>query len=566
MVKNLNRIVERGAWIVLLLSVVIVYGRLLTAGFLDWDDAALVTHNWLVHEISLRSLRAAFTTFDPELYVPITFLSYQVDWLVSNGQAWMFHLTNVGLFAGIVCLGFAILQRFMRRTTALLLALLFAVHPLNVESVAWIAARKDLLSTIFLLGSLLLFLRYGESARRNLLYWSMALFVCAVLSKVTAVMLVPLLFLLPKKRGRTEWMPFVLVGTAMLIVGFVAKHASFDELMWSERVVLWLKGNVLLFWHMIAPIGLSPRYPYGGPTSFLQLDVVAAFTVMIVFAMTMWRSKKSAIRFGMGWFLLFLLPTLLTVAGTPQWNLTADRYAMLPLVGLLIAVGAQSEQWSARARKVGSCAVCVLAVTFACMNMRMAGIWHDTRSLFVFGLSRYPGSYTMLNGLARNEQKMHNDDAAKQLYLKAASTSPRLADAWIGLGVLAETDGRMDEATDLYKHAWDVRPRNPLSAFALGKLFLRAGKKDDAVLWYERALHASDPFLDRDNILIARNNLATLYGGQGRLEEEQRQYRMVIEMDPSFMEAYMNLAVSLRESGKNAEAVGVEHEMQKWRK
>ena len=174
---RVHRLLPIGLIIVLTL---LVYGKSLGNAFVRWDDSMLIYENPIVREISWKSLKAAFTTYDPELYIPLTFLSYQIDYAIGGMHPFGFHLTNLVLHTLNAVLVFFLLQlllsgnnpplplkgegrvRVAGRGTAFLVALLWAIHPLNTEAVVWASARKDVLSTFFFLGSLCTYLKWRD--------------------------------------------------------------------------------------------------------------------------------------------------------------------------------------------------------------------------------------------------------------------------------------------------------------------------------------------------------------------------------------------------------------------
>ena len=168
----------------------LIYGFSLSDKFVSLNTPSLVSLNPIVHDISWETFKDAFTTFDPELYIPFTFLSYQIDWALGNGTAYIFHLNNLILHilnALIVCWLMTLFSR--NRWVGIVCGLVFLVHPINTETVLWISNRKDLLSTFFGRLTLLSYMYYVLKHRKKLLYASIVFFAFGLLSKVKVIML-----------------------------------------------------------------------------------------------------------------------------------------------------------------------------------------------------------------------------------------------------------------------------------------------------------------------------------------------------------------------------------------
>jgi hypothetical protein len=213
-------------WLIaILIATVAVYAASIGNGFVNLDDPLLVTENLHVQNASFANIGYVLTHFDPELYIPVTFLTYQAEtWLLGNG-AWHFHAFAIVLHLICVAFVFSIVRRFSHHDgIALLTAGIFALHPLNAETVLWISARKDQLSSTFFLASLFSFLRYQETSRLRWYWISVVTFVLAAFSKVTAITLPVLLVLLAGKPSNLrKWLKhFVPYFGVAIIAGTIA--------------------------------------------------------------------------------------------------------------------------------------------------------------------------------------------------------------------------------------------------------------------------------------------------------------------------------------------------------
>src|SRR3989338_4884726 len=192
-------------WLLTLLTVapLLVYlPSVLHNGFVSIDDGLLITKNAAVQSLNPRTLWHIFTSYDPELYIPLTLFTYQMEWALAGAQPILFHLTNILLHIGSGIFLFLLLRRiFSVEIIAFFGALIFLLHPLHTEAVALAAARKDVLSAFFFLGSLYFYERSRQEKKEVFPWWSFAFFLLALLSKVTVVLLPILLILLDWRRG-----------------------------------------------------------------------------------------------------------------------------------------------------------------------------------------------------------------------------------------------------------------------------------------------------------------------------------------------------------------------------
>jgi hypothetical protein len=223
---------DRFLVLALLLVVAAAYGRTVVFDFVNWDDGTLVYANPIVMELTgWSALKAAFTSYDPELYIPLTFLTYQIEHALVVLHPALYHLTNVCLHIGNTLLVYWLLLLLSRgrRDIAFLTALLFALHPINAEAVSWVSARKDLLSGFFALASSIAYLR----SRTRFPWPSVLLFLCALLSKVSVVLLPPVFLLFDwllndhvTRRDIVRKWPFALLSSLFIAVALLGKTSN----------------------------------------------------------------------------------------------------------------------------------------------------------------------------------------------------------------------------------------------------------------------------------------------------------------------------------------------------
>jgi len=270
-----------------LVLVFLAFGRSLWQGFAPLDDGFLIVWNLAVRGFTRESFRLAFTTYDPELYIPLTLVSFQLNYVTAGLQPWMYHLTNLLLHAANALLVMGLLRMLLThdssrtregaRLAVILCGLLFAVHPLHTEAVVWIAGRKDLLSTFFALLSFIAYLRYRKGSRRAYAL-SIVTFLLALLAKVTPLTL-PVAFLLADlllERRKDGWrmltdkIPFLLLSTIFGLVAMGGKERVLTEEGYGGAFLLAGKSMMFYTEKLLLPLRLNVYHPYRGAMSLTE--------------------------------------------------------------------------------------------------------------------------------------------------------------------------------------------------------------------------------------------------------------------------------------------------------
>jgi Flp pilus assembly protein TadD len=537
----------------LVLATAAAFGRCCANGFVNYDDDVYVTGNRHVQAgLSASGLAWALTTTEALNWHPLTWLSLQADSQLFGLRAWGFHLTSVLLHAANVLVLFLLLDRMTGRPwPAALAAALFGLHPLRVESVAWVAERKDVLSTFFGLLALLAYLAY---ARRPGLarYLTVALlFALSLLAKPMLVTLPAVLLLLdfwplgrlrlgrsavpavaahapgpapvPPWRVLAEKVPLLALAAASAAVTLYAQQRggavrSLEQLPLPARVgnalVSYVRYLGLTFW----PADLAVFYPQSGePLPGWQVAGAACMLALLTLGALAQARQRPYLLVGWLWFLGTLVPVLGLVQVGDQ--ALADRYTYVPSIGLAVVLAWGAAEWADRAPRVRPVlAAAALAVLLACCvgTWRQVGFWRDGRSLWGHALEVTADNYTARNNLGRALVEEGGDPHEAEGHLRAAI---RLQpDAWrpyTNLGPALDRQGRLAEAVDCYRRSLALNP----------------------------------------NQVLARNNLAIDLGKLGCLDEAIAQLTEAIEFDPDSAETCHNLAFALSRQKRNAEAL-----------
>jgi tetratricopeptide (TPR) repeat protein len=548
----------------LILLPLVAYARLSTAGFI-WDDDTMLTANPLVR--AADGLGRIWFSGQPIDYWPVTYSSFWLEWRIWGLWAPGYHLTNVllHLSAGVVL--WRLLVR-IRLPGAYFAALWFALHPLNVESVAWIAQRKNLLAMLFFLLSLRAFAQSKVTATGQVdrwCAWAWLSFVLAMLSKGSVAPLPLVLAGWVVWHRRLRWQDGLWLGGFLLAAAvFTAVNLEFSHKWGGEviRAIGWparLAGAGAAIWFYAAkivwPFRLCFVYPGWTVPPLPAIWWGALALAVVVTAGLMLRRKRGARPELAAWlyFVTMLLPVLgLVDVYFMRFSLVADHYAHLALVGV-IAWAAARVAPLARGPAIGwGIAAGLGALTFA-----QTALYQNNLVLFRSVLDRNPGSILAHNTLGNEFELAGQFGAAETEYRAALALSPDDADAHNNLGsVWSKMPGRRGDAIAQLEEALRLRPGDGLAHYNLANAWAEEpGRGDDAAAQYREALR-----LEPDNAL-AHYNLGNLeLKLPGRQNEAIAQYRETLRLRPDLAEAHNNLGNALSGMPDRANEAAAEYQ------
>ena len=547
----------------LLLAVALVYGQTARFAFLEWDDDVYVTENPLVREgLTGGALWQAWTSVVGANWHPLTVLSHAADVELFGLDPGAHHLVSVLFHAANSMLLYA----FLRRSTGdvgrpAFVAALFAVHPLHVESVAWIAERKDVLSSFFALSLLVVYRRYAESRALSPYALVSVLLLCGLLSKAMLVTLPVVLLLFdfwPLGRGglpfgRT-WLPLVreklplfALAFAFGLIGLATQRAAgavadLERLPFGLRAENALVSTGLYLRQAVWPSGLAFFYPY--PSSIGASSWLAAATLLAAITAAAVRLASRAPAFLVGW--LFYLVTLLPVIGLIQLGpqAHADRYTYLPLVGPFVVV-AWSVPWGFRLGRIRPLAWLggALVLVAAARAHGEVRHWRDGESLFRRAIEVTSGNYVAHANLAWLLERQGRLEEAEREARAALALRPQDERALVTLGNVAYRRGDLAEAEDHFQAAAEAAPASAKAWYNLGTVRYARGDLPGAALAFGRAVAAAP------GMAAAHNNLGTTLERLGRSDEAVLHYREALRLDPGSPTARSNLARIERDGG-----------------
>lgn len=431
-----------------------------------------------------------------------------MDFALAGLRPWMFHLTNLLLHIGSVLLFFAIAKRLTNQAAAAFIAAaLFAIHPLHTETVVWATARKDLLSCFFLLGSVLLWLRWNDDHRTRWYAGSFALFMCALLSKVSALLAPLFLIFLIGDKNRFSWRRWKVIAPFLGVSMVFAIIASFGKEtvghFYLEQILMGCHALIFLLWKLILPVNLSVLYPFTHDIGFTEPRI--ALSVLGVLAITggcLWTARKNHWPLlAWIWFVLMMAPSFGNFAKGHNELLdayvTSDRYAYAASLSLFLLIGI----WVGRLRQryaFVDAIVIIMFIVLIGLSVRQTLTWKDSESLWRHVIAVQPNSYLAHSNLGVLLAKRGDREGAALEFGTALGIRPD-AQTYRNLGVLLEEVGKPDLALRAYQKAVESSPLQKDAYVRIAVLLSKQGKFEDALKAFQEAkeLDPSDVEIDK---------------------------------------------------------------------
>jgi Tfp pilus assembly protein PilF len=553
------------------LATFLVFVPVLQNDFVTWDDYDNLVINPRYRGLGWNQLRWMFTTFHLGHYQPLSWITFGLDYLLWGMNPLGYHLTNQLLHTAnavffyfishdLIALALSNPDNKKSRqlaVSAAFAALLFAIHPLRVESVAWATERRDVLSGFFYLWTLYCYLLASstgeQTSRRRWLAAAVCVYALSLLSKATAITLPVILLLLDifplrrlqggmrdwfKPKNRSLWwekLPFVALACVFAVIALLAQHSSGALTAIRQYDIIFRfaqasYGLMFYLWKTLLPTHLSPLYelPFDlAPWVWIFL-VSTADVLTISLAAFFLRRRWPALSTSWLYYVVMLSPVLGFAQSGPQ--LVAERYSYLPCLSwALLAAGglfcilspASAPGRSHRGRFVTSSVIGVgILLILGFLTWEQIGVWRDTRTLWDYVMAVTPDSSV----------------------------------AHYNMGKTFETEGKADQAMELYRRAITINPDNADAHHNLARLLGRKGQREEAISHYRRAL-ASKPD-DADT----HNNLGLLLAVRGEIEASLEELQKAVQIDPNHARAYFNMGRVFAQQGDLDKAAANYHQ------
>lgn len=533
----LSRLV--GAALVIVIVTAICFSSVLDNDFTNWDDHKYILQNPLIKSFSLQNTKNIFSTYLVGDYDPLAVLSFSIDYTFSGLNPGGYHLTNVILHTVnsllVLFLAFILSGKIL---VSLVCSLLFCIHPLHVESVAWTVGRGWLLSTLFYLLTIISYIHYKK--KESIFFYVLALFwfALSLFSKSMGITLPLVLFAFDywekrklDQKSILEKIPFLALSVifSLIVIGIRKTDGTGLYGMHWPMIAIASLGNILtsmtsiVFYlsKTLVPVQLSALYAASGsiyllsPVFLAKIIIVVALTAVVFYS----RKYKKVILFSTLFFLISILPFLQII--TFGVAAVADRYMYVPSIGLFFLAGAAFETIYSNgvppraARKVLlSLAFCLIVVLFGFLTHQRCDIWQNSITLWEDVKKSNPDNPIVLINLGNALTQKGRFDEAISEYRKILAHDANNAEALLNLGVAYSKKGNLESAISVFNKIVSMNPKNAK----------------------------------------ALNLIGAQYAMEKRFEEATAAFQKAVSQDPAFAEAYYNWGVSLKEMRKYDDA------------
>ena len=554
----------------------ITYSQIIGNDFINFDDNEYIVENYSIQSgFNTGSIKWAFTSVVQGNWHPLTWLSHMLDWNLFGANASGHHLVSVLLHIGAVIFLFL----FLNKTTnnlwpAVFASALFALHPLRVESVAWAAERKDVLSMFFGMACLYAYAFYAEKNKSLRYLLCLILFVLSLMSKSMLVTLPFIMMLLdywPLQRWQKaideqgkrlhsarcliwEKVPFLLFTITSSIITFCVQNKA-GAISSGEKLAFIVRGaNAIVsyvaylgktFW----PINLAVFYPYEYPLPLWKVLISGIILILFTLAVLYYIRKLPFLFVGWFWYLGTLIPVIGLVQVGNQ--AIADRYTYLPSIGIavMLAWGIPTLIKSEEIRKkilfpMGIAFLTILSV----LTCQQCGYWKNNFELFNHAVLVTKDNYVAHNNVGLTLAEEGKINGAFYHYNKAIHIKPDYADAYYNRGIIYDERGQYQLAIEDYNQAIRLQPNFARAYNNSGAASLKLGQNSRAIDDFNKAIQLKQDFAD------AYHNRGVVYAKLGQYQLAIEDYNKAIRLRPDYISAYYNRGTAYNKLGQNQRA------------
>jgi len=577
--------------LLIVLACLTVYIPAMRAGFV-WDDDSMLTGNIVLDENGLY--QSWFTTKQGN-YWPITWTSYWLEHKLWKLKPAGYHITNILIHTVCSLLIWRILVQ-LNIPAAFAAAIIFAVHPVNVESVAWIAQRKTILAMLFFLLSLFYYLRFDQTGRRVFYALSVILFILAMLSKGSVVGL-PVVILLCvwwlrgiiARRDIIRSIPFFVVSAVMSAVEiwFQYSRAIGEDVVRSDSFPSRLAGAGWAVWFYlykaVLPVNLAFIYPRWkiNPANLVSYVPGLLLVILLVVAWRYRRGWGRPVFFALSFYVVMLLPVLgFFNIYFMRYSFVADHYQYVSIISVIcLVVGVIYRYLGLGVLRIAAILALIILGTAA---WQRSSDYRNSETLWYDTLAKDPNSWMAHNEVGLIIKSQGRPDEAAGHYRKALELKPDYVEAYNNLGNTFQFQRKFDEAVEYYRQALNFAPKSAETHNNLGAALQRLGRLDEAISHFREALKKRPDFVEAlnnlgyalqsqektDEAIICyqhalkirplsaevNNNMGIALVAKGKLDEAVAHYRRALLTDPNYADVYQNLGQTLEMQGRFDEA------------
>ncbi len=558
----------------LIILTLLVFGPFATNSFVALDDNYLIYKNTAVQTMTLSNILHVFSTYDPQLYIPLTFVSFQLNALLFGMNATAFHAINLLLHATNAVLVLLIIRRLSGNLfVAGVTAALFAIHPIQTEAVLWASSRKDLLSGFFFLLGTLSYLRYRENDwKKKYLWWSIVFYALGLLAKVSIIMLPMWLLCIDWLQKRPlgkhvviEKIPYFGLAAIFGVISVIGKSRILQSSGTLLNILLPSKSVAFYLEKFLWPTGLSVIYPYEGQSQqlvsefALAVGLIAILVVILLILIIRGRHRLPA--FLLGTYFLLLVPSFTTFWKNGFLYFASDRYVYLASIGIFGLIALLLYRLKANLERRGlsdvvTVVVGIVIIVLIPFTRMQSAVWKNTEALYRNVLVFYPNSVMALTNLGLELQHQGKLKEAREQYEKAIKLDPHSIHAYFNLASLENDEGHPEAADRLHLQVVDVFGPNQAGGKAdlepllwLAGRLERMGKPLEAVRLLEKLVGLAPTFPQPHHALGER------YRQQGNDIEAFGEFEAAANYGSTEAKTYFYLVEYYSAAGRMPEAI-----------
>ena len=543
----------------ILILTAIVYLPTLNAGFVNWDDPDYIYNNYVIKDLS--HVTDFFTVPIQGNYHPLTMISLALNYAVSGYDAWSYHLFNL-VFHLVNCFLVYKLALLLSRNNSLIAfvtSLLFGIHPMHVESVAWVSERKDVLYTLFFLAGHITFTKYIDTGVKKE-YWMTLLFlVLSLLSKPAAVIFPVSLFCIDLLRSRTlsfklfiEKIPFFIPALLMGLLTINSQKeigATGEEYFGlASNILFGFYGIMMYFFKLILPIGQSAFYPFPPLNEKLSAIYYIAplFTLLLALITYLTWKKHKAVAFGISFYIINLLLVLQVFSVGSA--VIAERYTYVPYIGIFYIAGYLLNILVKENIKKGCQVAVPVGLIFSVLAFSQVQNWKDGAALWDNVINNQPSSraYNSRGNLFRDERQYAK---AIEYYSKAIQVNMVDHESFNNRANVYMDLNKFDSAYLDYKNALAIKPGYNVTYDNLGAMFAKKNMFDSALTYLNKAIQLNPDYKP------PYNNRAVCYINMQRFDDAIKDWEILLGFEPGNPDIMNTIGLCYRMLGKNNEAL-----------
>lgn len=535
-----------------LIATFISFSPCLKNGYCNWDDYHLITANHSIKDLSWKNIKEFFTTGYIGTYIPLTVFSFALEYKFFKLNPFVTHAINLILHLLNVILVFWFIYLLSNNLMlSFFVSLLFGIHPLHVESVAWATERKDVLYTFFYLGSLIFYLDYRRHQRNFYYILSIIFFLFSVFSKPMAVTLPVILVLVDiyyeNKFSINQLFPKVPYFLFALFFGIINIHfqgsGEVPFVNYLKHLFIFCYNLLFYFYKLILPVNLSAFYPYpeNFPKSMPIIFIIAPFFVaVIIYLIIKTKKVSSEIAFGILFFIITILPVSQIIPLIAP-AIAADRYVYVPSIGFFYSAGvlinwlyhSRFKKFSVQ-QAVFITLLIGIFIIFGIISFNRCMVWKDSITLWTDVLKKFPENGIAYNNRGNAYKLIGEYNKALEDFNKAIEYAPQLELPYFNRGVVYERLGQYEKALADFTTALSLQPDFPLGYVDRGAIYCKIGQYDKAYNDLIRALQLN-PYLAE-----AYYNLGVLYFNLRNYNLALENYNKAIGIDPYLSVVYVS--------------------------